>query len=97
MKRQDFNSTKNFKKTKIQVNKTTMEVFPPEIVMHIFNQFESLDDLRSCYNTCTKWKQIIEEYMQVKIFVATGFPGCKVEIINVLDPGFKLQLTDRKK
>ena len=65
------------------------------ILIHIFNQFESLDDLRSCYNTCTKWKQIIEEYMQVKIFVATGFPGCKVEIINVLDPGFKLQLTDR--
>ena len=63
MKRQDFNSTKNFKKTKIQVNKTTMDVFPPEIVMHIFNQFESLDDLRSCYSTCTKWKQIIEEYM----------------------------------
>ena len=63
MKRQDFNSTKNFKKTKIQLHKTTMDVFPPEIVMHIFNQFESLDDLRSCYNTCTKWKQIIEDYM----------------------------------
>ena len=40
-----------------------MDVFPPEIMMHIFNQFESLDDLRSCYSTCTKWKQIIEEYM----------------------------------
>ena len=72
MKRQNFNSTKNCrddsknsKKTKFQVT-TTMDVFPPEILMQIFNQFESLDDLRSCYNTCTKWKEIIEEYMQGK-------------------------------
>ena len=91
-----FTFTKNFKKTKIQVNTTTiMDILPPEILIHIFNKFEKLDDLRSCYNTCTKWKQIIEEYMEVKIFVATGCPAWQVEIINVLDPGFKLQLTDR--
>ena len=34
-------------------------------------------------------------YVSVKIFVATGFPSRHVEIINVLDPDFKCQLTDR--
>ena len=34
-------------------------------------------------------------YFSVKIFVATGFPSRHVEIINVLDPDFKCQLTDR--
>ena len=63
-----------------------MDILPPEILIHIFNQFEKLDDLRSCYNTCTKWEQIIEEYMEVKIFVVTGCPAWQVEIINVLDP-----------
>ena len=36
-----------------------MEKLPVEILVIIFKEFKSLKDIGHCYNTCTRWKDII--------------------------------------
>ena len=70
-----------------------MENQPTEILEHFFKQFSSLKDLRKCFNTCTRWKKIIEEMTKnsAKVLVAGGHEkGEKFRssfvIIDLLDP-----------
>ena len=40
-------------------NNINMENLPVEILVMIFKEFKSLKDIGHCYNTCTRWKDII--------------------------------------
>ena len=37
-----------------------MEVQPTEILELIFHQFSTVMDLRKCFNTCERWREIVE-------------------------------------
>ena len=43
-----------------------MENLPVEILEIIFGNIASLKDIQSCFNTCTSWKQIIENMFSNK-------------------------------
>ena len=47
-----------------------MEHFPTEILMIIFQHFGSLNDLNKCFNSCERWKQIIN-----KLYKDSGMLG----------------------
>ena len=46
--------------------------YPAEILDFIFRQFENIANLRKCYNTCFKWKMIIDGILKDSSIVLRG-------------------------
>ena len=58
-----------------------MESVPVEILEKMFMPLSSLNDIEKCFNTSTKWRQIIVKTQRQKL----RFPSC--DHVSFLIPG----------
>ena len=67
-----------------------MENLPPELLENLFEQFCSVKDLTSCYNTNSRWRKIVKNIFKNKgKLIVAGSENDTIEIIDLINPTFK--------